>query len=166
MTKRCCPQCKKSFSHVDNRQKYCSRECYLTPRKVTRALVSSNRNRVQLVWKKNGKRITKLEHRAVWESHFGKIPRGKHVHHKDGNSLNNSIENLELLDPLDHQRLHSGTYRHNEKLCTKCKEWMSFENFRPKKIKNGFSFFRQCRRCESISRKNRKIRSLCVAAQG
>lgn len=35
--------------------------------------------------------------RYVWEKHFGKIPNGYEVNHKDCNPKNNAIENLELV---------------------------------------------------------------------
>lgn len=38
-----------------------------------------------------------MEHRLIWEKHNGKLPNGCVIHHKDGNSLNNSIENLEAI---------------------------------------------------------------------
>jgi len=47
-------------------------------------------------------------HRYVWEKHFGDIPEGTHVHHKDGDKANNSIGNLELLSASDHS-IHHGT---------------------------------------------------------
>lgn len=31
---------------------------------------------------------------------------GKEVHHKDGNKKNNSLDNLEILDPADHIKIH------------------------------------------------------------
>lgn len=50
----------------------------------------------------NGKRL----HRAVWEHHNGRVPKGFHVHHKDHDRSNNSIENLELLDESTHLKEH------------------------------------------------------------
>ena len=47
------------------------------------------------------------EHRLVWKNHFGEIPKGFQIHHKDGNKLNNSIENLELVPFKEHQRIHA-----------------------------------------------------------
>ena len=49
-----------------------------------------------------GKRL----HRCVWEYHNGIIPKGYHVHHKDGNRQNNSISNLALLESKDHLKGH------------------------------------------------------------
>jgi len=48
--------------------------------------------------------ITIFLHRHVWEKHFGKIPKGHHIHHKDGNKLNNDISNLECLSQSDHHK--------------------------------------------------------------
>lgn len=39
-----------------------------------------------------------LLHRVVWEDHFGSIPEGYHIHHKDANRRNNHIENLQCLE--------------------------------------------------------------------
>ncbi len=45
-------------------------------------------------------------HRAVWVAHNGPIPDGWHIHHKDGNPLNNDISNLEAIDGAEHARQH------------------------------------------------------------
>jgi len=49
-------------------------------------------------------------HRFVWFLHYGKIPEGKQINHKDGNKANNKIENLELATPSENMK-HS--YDHN-----------------------------------------------------
>lgn len=46
-------------------------------------------------------------HRKVWERNFGQIPDGFHVHHRDENRTNNSIENLQLLPGSAHISLHA-----------------------------------------------------------
>jgi len=38
-----------------------------------------------------------LEHRAVWIDHYGPIPEGAVVHHKNDKKDDNRIENLELF---------------------------------------------------------------------
>lgn len=51
-------------------------------------------------------RTTILMHRYVWEYYNCPIPKGYHVHHKDGNRANNDISNLELLRGIEHEKLH------------------------------------------------------------
>ena len=48
-------------------------------------------------------------HRLVWEEHFGIIPNGYVIHHKDENKLNWDISNLELLSRDEHIREHKDT---------------------------------------------------------
>ena len=43
-------------------------------------------------------RGTKRLHREVWKLYNGQIPKGYHVHHKDENTWNNDISNLELVE--------------------------------------------------------------------
>ena len=45
-------------------------------------------------------------HRVIWEEVNGKIPKGFHIHHIDGNPLNNDISNLECLSAQDHINKH------------------------------------------------------------
>lgn len=45
-------------------------------------------------------------HRAVWEFHYGEIPRGYHVHHIDGDKSNNCISNLALVEGRKHLSHH------------------------------------------------------------
>lgn len=63
----------------------------------------SERRSDRLYWhrSKQGGGIAYL-HRDVWEHHNGPIPDGYHVHHVDGNTLNNDIENLECVTPKQH----------------------------------------------------------------
>lgn len=46
-------------------------------------------------------------HRAVWSYYNGDIPKDYHIHHKDGNPLNNDISNLEAVDPVEHLSYHA-----------------------------------------------------------
>lgn len=57
-------------------------------------------------------------HEAVWVLNSGKpIPSNKLVLHKDGNTMNNSYDNLELIDEFDttpstrHKLFHENNYK-------------------------------------------------------
>lgn len=43
-----------------------------------------------------------FEHLVVYEQHFGSVPKGSHIHHKNGNKQDNRIENLQLMTPKEH----------------------------------------------------------------
>lgn len=47
---------------------------------------------------------TLLVHRIIWEMHYGGIPSGMMVDHKDRNKLNNSINNLRLASNSQNQK--------------------------------------------------------------
>jgi len=53
---------------------------------------------------KQGKEV--LEHRDVWQKKFGVIPKGFVIHHRNGDKLDNRIENLECMLIADHVSLH------------------------------------------------------------
>jgi hypothetical protein len=52
----------------------------------------------------NGKAM--YEHRHLWEQHYGPIPSGCEVHHKNEIRHDNRIENFELLTKSQHRHLH------------------------------------------------------------
>ena len=62
-------------------------------------------------YQRKGKRL----HRAVWEHHNGPVPKGYHVHHKDGDRSNNDIDNLDLVLAKDHLRNHMSTEERKNK---------------------------------------------------
>ena len=50
-----------------------------------------------------GKKRAKGLHVAIWEYYNKKeVPKGYHVHHKDGNTFNNDISNLECIPAKQH----------------------------------------------------------------
>lgn len=49
---------------------------------------------------------TKRLHRYIWEKYYGEIPKGFHIHHKDYNTTNNDISNLQLVSPKEHNIEH------------------------------------------------------------
>lgn len=52
---------------------------------------------------KDGVKKTIRIHQVVAETFIGEIPKGYHVHHKDGNKQNNKVENLEIIHPKQHK---------------------------------------------------------------
>lgn len=50
---------------------------------------------------KRDKLFQRYAHRLVAETFIGPIPKGKVVNHKDGNRLNNSVDNLEIVSQRD-----------------------------------------------------------------
>ncbi len=48
-------------------------------------------------------------HREIWKQHHGPIPEGHHIHHIDGDTGNNAIDNLECLPGAEHLSRHSST---------------------------------------------------------
>ena len=46
------------------------------------------------------------EHRWVWVQTNGPIPVGCEIHHRNGDPLDNRIENLEIMGIADHRRMH------------------------------------------------------------
>lgn len=52
-------------------------------------------------------------HVEVAKAFIGDIPKGYHVHHKDGNKQNNRVENLEIIHPSKHWH---ETEEHNHRI--------------------------------------------------
>jgi hypothetical protein len=48
-------------------------------------------------------------HQEVWKAAHGPIPDGHHIHHKDQDPLNNSLDNLACLPGREHVHGHHGT---------------------------------------------------------
>lgn len=73
-------------------------------------------------------KLRKYLHQYIWEKHFGEIPKGYEIHHIDGDTCNNLLNNLQMLDIKSHKRLHWNDYK---------KEWARKnikENALPKAI--------------------------------
>lgn len=58
-------------------------------------------------------------HVWVWINHYGKIEKGLHIHHIDGNKSNNHISNLQIISPKYHVYIHLTEERRK-----KASEWM------------------------------------------
>ena len=52
----------------------------------------------------NGIRKSERIHVLVAKHFIGEVPKGYHVHHKDGNKQNNFVENLEIIHPRQHYK--------------------------------------------------------------
>lgn len=69
--------------------------------------IYSNKNRhgwyFTVILRKDGTKQTRRIHRLVAEAFIGEIPKGYHVHHKDGNKQNNHVDNLEIIHPSQHK---------------------------------------------------------------
>ena len=46
-------------------------------------------------------------HREIWKAAHGPIPPGNHIHHVDGDPLNNDLSNLECLSAAAHHQHHA-----------------------------------------------------------
>ena len=63
---------------------------------------------------KNGYRLLTIENRRIYEHRLvmeqyldRELTPDEHIHHKDGNKLNNNIDNLEILSREEHCRQHA-----------------------------------------------------------
>lgn len=65
----------------------------------------------------------KLLHRLIWEDFYKKpIPKGYDIHHVDGNSTNNKINNLQCVFSKLHQRFHKKNRKVSDETCRKISE--------------------------------------------
>ena len=74
--------------------------------------------------------------RWVWINHFGAIPKGMDIHHKDGDKGNNEIENLEMMSRSDHLKRHWQEGRFDldqrRKQLAEARKWLQTEEGRKK----------------------------------
>lgn len=80
-------------------------------------------------------------HRWVWINHYGAIPKGMDIHHKDGDKDNNEIENLEMLSRSDHLKRHwqEGRFDLEQRRIqlTEARKWLSTPEGRKKQSESS-----------------------------
>lgn len=76
---------------------------------MSERIVKTSRGYLQKIWNdpEAGELRREYIHRLVWEEHFGPIPPGDKIHHKDGNKENNDISNLECKSASQHISDHN-----------------------------------------------------------
>jgi hypothetical protein len=110
---RACAQCGKLFRPLRDSSRYCSRPCAWANngghnRKSETWWVDAKGYEQGKIWLDEHTQVRVKKHRWLMEQHIGrKLLASEVVHHKDGNKLNNSIDNLELLEHGAHSRHHN-----------------------------------------------------------
>lgn len=85
-------------------------------------IYTNNEGRKFVIYKENGKSRTKTYARYLMEQYLGRelLP-NEDVHHIDGDRTNDVIENLIVLDHVEHVKLHNlPKYQDTEEICYFC----------------------------------------------
>jgi len=81
------------------------------------------------------------------------LTRREHIHHRDGDKLNNSLENLELLDISDHEHLHASRGRFmsaTEAECRQCHGIKPHSAF-SRRAKTRSGIVSRCKACHALN---------------
>lgn len=126
-----CDNCNKSFKihkcylKRERKHRFCSKKCEGDFKNYHNTIESWQGGRISKSTgykyiRYNGKEIE--EHRLVMMKHLKRELKSKeHVHHKNGNKLDNRIENLILFTNVEHSKLH-GSLKNNKRICSMCNE--------------------------------------------
>lgn len=90
---------KSLFWKVSDKHKYAGQEHLLSPG-ISEGKKYS-KGHLKTVLSKNGKTKCVYIHRIVYETFIGDFKEGYCIDHKDGNPLNNNVENLHLVTPRE-----------------------------------------------------------------
>jgi hypothetical protein len=116
-------------------------------------------------------------HREVWKAAYGQIPQGAHIHHVDGDPLNNKLENLRCVTPKQHAQEHitpgltAWRRAHMDAIRPLTKAWHSSEEGLEWHQQHGKNVFanrpateRACEQCDSHYISNGAVSRFCSNA--
>ena len=149
-----CKGCGVEFARKGRRSRFCSQACFHT------YASGANHGRYKGGKISNGYHQVfvdghwRLEHRLIMEAHLGRPLRTEeHVHHKDHNKLNNSLDNLQLVaNTIEHNHLHRTLVRTaTHKECSRCHEVKPRTEFNRQKTQpNCDPNVAYCRPCQAV----------------